>query len=104
MFYWKRKFEACEKERRRYRADAKCARGLLEQAEEEVHRLRDVVCKQAVFTSALERTNADLRVKVDALEREAALKDDLIRSLKFNQLTEEMNGEETRDNTDWKPT
>ena len=94
-FYWRKIWEACERERRRYRADAMCARGLLEQAEDDTHRLRDVACKQAVSISALERTNADLRVKVDALEREAALKDDLIRSLKFNRLTEEVDGGQT---------
>lgn len=68
--YWQRKFLECERERRRLEADARCHRGLYDNAEEEVAKLRDNNYLQSVAIDKLAQENAKLTTEIEKLREE----------------------------------
>lgn len=111
--YWQRKFLECERERRRLEADARCHRGLYDNAEEEVSKLRDNNYLQSVAIDKLSNENVKLsgevdklKAELDRLRHENALQTELIRTMRMNARLWEsgkaafIDGEEVRE---WTP-
>lgn len=89
--YWQRKYLECERERRRLEADAKCHRGLYDNAEEDLSKLHDKLFLQSVAIDRLEKEVNALTEERDKLQAEAVARDreigllnDLIRVLRTN--------------------